>query len=157
MCSNIRWDGWNENFLDRELNRALMLYVCVTKLIWSRILKKNFWCLQSRRETRRRRSRGAATGGEQCCSAVQHSQDKGGPPCHCPSKQAIPRPCSAKKHGFCHCSTFVFILQTLSNHGVTKLKRFISQISDKLCDKESWKFLRTKQGFSLKNFAKWTQ
>ena len=33
---------------------------------------------------------------------------------------------------FFYCNTFVFIWQTLSNHGVTRLKRFISQISGKL-------------------------
>ena len=35
---------------------------------------------------------------------------------------------------FCYCSTFVFIWQILFNHGVIRLKRFISQISDKLCN-----------------------
>jgi len=32
-----------------------------------------------------------------------------------------------------HCSTFVFIWQTLSNYRVTRLKRFISRFTDELC------------------------
>ena len=35
---------------------------------------------------------------------------------------------------FRYCSTFVFIWQTLSNQGVTRLKRFVSWFTDKLCN-----------------------
>jgi len=74
-----------------------------------------------------------------------------------------------KNFGKHYCSIFVCIWQILSNHGVTRIIRFVSQITDKLCnqflflfifnapcmgckircDGESWKFLAlfgTKQG-----------
>ena len=40
----------------------------------------------------------------------------------------------AKVFVFNYCSIFVFIWQILSNHGVTKLKRFISRFIVKLCN-----------------------
>jgi len=36
--------------------------------------------------------------------------------------------------GFWYCSSFVFIWQTLYNHGVTRLKRFVSRFTYKLCN-----------------------
>jgi hypothetical protein len=34
----------------------------------------------------------------------------------------------------CYCSVFVVIWQILSNHGLIRLKRFVSSISSKLCN-----------------------
>ena len=49
--------------------------------------------------------------------------------------QNLLRPCLVHKNfWFGYCSTFVFIWQTLSNHRVTRLKRFISRFTDKLCN-----------------------
>jgi len=77
-----------------------------------------------------------------------------------------------------HCSTFVFIWQTLSNYRVTRLKRFIPRFIDELCkyflfsyifnapcmyrkircDGESWNILRTKQGLNKTLHGKrWTR
>jgi len=39
-----------------------------------------------------------------------------------------------KFFGFQYYSTFVFIWQTLSNHKVTRFKRFVSRFTDKLCN-----------------------
>ena len=39
-----------------------------------------------------------------------------------------------KKFGFRYNSTFVFISQILSNHELTRIKRFVSRFTDKLCN-----------------------
>ena len=39
-----------------------------------------------------------------------------------------------KNFGFRYCSIFVFIWQILSNHKLTRIKRFVSWFTDKLCN-----------------------
>jgi hypothetical protein len=42
--------------------------------------------------------------------------------------------CLVKKFGFGYCSTFRFIWQFVSNHGLIRLKRFVSWFITKLCN-----------------------
>jgi len=69
--------------------------------------------------------------------------------------------------GFWHCNTFVFIWQTLSNYGVTRLKTFVSRFTCKLCNWFLFSFIfnapcicrkiRCDDGKSWKVFGFWSE
>ena len=64
-----------------------------------------------------------------------------------------------KFFGFRYCSTFVCLWQIFSNHRLTRIKRFISRFTGKLCNQFSYMCYKIRCDGNLENFwfLEWTK